>query len=506
MTTVQVIIPAADTAPEFTLCAAGLPETWRIHSQDNWIFEKDWEPGSDLLLLDPLTRVTPGSLEELQAVLYLHEKHAFVTPNFSAWRPRVSPRYRVVPSVGQFCILIKSDILSRFGFIHEIAAINKYGYSALVANRAQAYHPNAGETKIDSLRYPLDPLERFATLQEPHRPRILYDLYHLLPQHSGTSDFALNLLRDLEPLISDEYDLLVGAGIEQDFFWSELRGYRLYDERSTLPMVFDLVYKPCSMFSWSEYIKMTRLAPRVTFTLLDIIALRCDYIGRAGLPELFRKTVELSDLVVAISESTRSDFEAFFEVELPMPVIYLGSSAGLAKGLNPAGEYLLVMGNSYAHKGLQETVEQLGTTWPTKVVGGGSLTSGNLSRRFMHELMLKAKLLIYPSFYEGFGLPVVDALAMGKPVVVLDSALNRELAKFTGDPNLHRIASFKDLRGTVQHLWQQPPHPARRSKTWSEVAAEYAHAFRELLNRNIDVERMRRRWDTVRLVETLGSS
>jgi hypothetical protein len=116
-------------------------------------------------------------------------------------------------------------------------------------------------------------------------------------------------------------------------------------------MVFDLVYKPCSMFSWSEYIKMTRLAPRVTFTLLDIIALRCDYIGRAGLPELFRKTVELSDLVVAISESTRSDFEAFFEVELPMPVIYLGSSAGLAKGLNPAGEYLLVMGNSYAHNG-----------------------------------------------------------------------------------------------------------------------------------------------------------
>ena len=45
----------------------------------------------------------------------------------------------------------------------------------------------------------------------------------------------------------------------------------------------------------------------------------------------------------------------------------------------------------------------------------------------LHELMNKAKLFIYISSSEAFGLPPLEALALGVPPVVKEDALNREL-------------------------------------------------------------------------------
>jgi hypothetical protein len=46
----------------------------------------------------------------------------------------------------------------------------------------------------------------------------------------------------------------------------------------------------------------------------------------------------------------------------------------------------------------------------------------------MERLFAEARLIIFPSFYEGFGLPVVKGLAYGKTVVVRASPLWKELA------------------------------------------------------------------------------
>ena len=514
--------------------------------------------GNDLLLLDPDWEVTAGFLEEMAAVLHLHERHAVVTPRTNSaaffglglhdvWlKMRASlPRYQIVPAAGPFCMLIKSEVLERFGLFdnsfasandqaHDFTCrINRCGFSALAANRAFVSYrepPFASEylrSAVLTERYPefdrriaeyasfqIDPLETFPALYAPHKPRILYDLYHLAPQHSGTSDFALNLLREIAPLISEEYDLYVGAGEGQAFFLPELRGYRLHDEKSDPPMVFDLAYKPCHVFRWPEFARMNRLAPRVAFTFLDAIAIRCDYIGNAEVRAVVARTAELSDLVFTISEFSRSDFAAFYLVEAPMPVIYLGTHAQPSPREPALGEYLLIMGNALAHKGVPEAVAHLGGDWPIIVLGGEEKQpqanirwqpSGNLSRRFMHDLLSKARVLVYPSYYEGYGLPVADALALGKPVIVLDTDVNREIARNTGDPNLHRVRSLKDLRAAVQRLWDEPPHPPNpHPRRWPETAHEYMAAFHELVRKDINVEKLRRRWETIRLVESTG--
>lgn len=542
----------------------------------NWGVETCRQAGHDLLILNSDAEITAGSLEEMQAVLYLHEKHAVVSPrsdhatiyslpsngervsaaeSYELWIKlrELLPRYQLMPTAVGFCMLVKGVVLERFDFFDEIYSpgyneendfvcrINRFGYSAVAANWAFVYHHESSsfgsrraslesahreilierypeyERKLaDYSRFHVDPVEQFSSLFLPHRPRILFDCYHLPAQHSGTSEFALNLLREVARLMKDDFDLYVGAGEGQIFFENELRGYRLHDEHAPEPTEFDLVYKPCQVFTWPEFRRMTRFAPRVAFTLQDIIGVRCDYLSSPDRKIVFRQTVELTDCIFTISEFARSDFDAFFSTDIPMRVIHHGTSAGPVAVSNSEEEFILIMGNSFAHKGVAQAVSELEGSWPLVVLGGEDdssrpgvtyLASGNLTRRHIHELVTKAKMLVYPSHYEGYGLPVVDFLAMGKPVVALTSEVNREIAELTGGENLHTVRSARDLHSAVQKILVDAPKvPNRPPRRWADAAQEYVAAFREMLSRDIDVNKLRRRFEAVRLIESLGKA
>jgi glycosyltransferase involved in cell wall biosynthesis len=453
-----------------------------------------------------------------------------------------------MPSIAGFCLLVRGSILDRFiqsvdemralgcgGEEEFLCQINRYGYSAVAANWAYVFHQkdiecNASNRKVSSEQYPeyerkvgdflkfqIEPLETFAILHAPHRPRILYDLFHLPAMHSGTSDFGLNLLREIGRLLEGDFDLHVGIDQSLPFFANELRGYRIYDDRPGARLTFDLVYKPCQLFRWQEFNRMNRFSPRLSYTMLDIIGVRCDYLSSPARRFLFRKTAELADLIFTISEFSRSDFAAFCGAGVPMKMIHLGTDAHIMAGKFSAYEHVLVMGNAFPHKGVMEAVHHLDPSWPVVVLGGAAaptyvtpnvrwLTSGQLSRQDIRELFAKARILIYPSHYEGFGLPVVDALALGKPVVVLDSAVNRELAKATQNHNLHLIQSIKQLQDTVRPLLDMPtsPPPQIPPRRWREVAEDYVGAFRKLLECDPDLERLRARWDLLRMIQSAG--
>ncbi|MBV8865855.1 MAG: glycosyltransferase [Acidobacteriaceae bacterium] len=535
----------------------------------NWGYEAVREPGSDVMLLNSDTEVTAGFLEEMQAVLNLHERHGVVSPRsnngktfsipvseagFDAadssemWKQlrHLLPRYQLMPTAASFCILIKAEILDRFGLFDEayagvyaeddfVCRINRYGYSAVAANWAYVFQyrsllSDSGQIKLaeshrDLLlyRYPeyerkavdydrinRDPLERFAALYRPHRPRILYDLFHLTAVHTGTSDFGLNLLRELSRIVEGEFDLFVGMSQAERFFASELTGYRMYEDRPDSFQIFDLVFKPCQVLSWTDFRRMDRLAPRLSCTMLDIIGVRCDYLNSPERQMVLQRAAEMSDCVFTLSKFSRSDFASFYGEDIPFYVIPLGTNFGMTAGEFRPGEHVLVVGNSFTHKGVREAIHHLGAEWPVIVLGGEPdpgpanvrwLASGNLSRQHVRELFSNARVLVYPSYYEGFGLPVIDALALGKPVVVLDSAINRELAGKLGDSNFHRISSMKALHSLVAKLFEtESAGPSKEPRRWTDVAADYVQVFRELLSRDFDLGKMRARWELLRNV------
>lgn len=98
-----------------------------------------------------------------------------------------------------------------------------------------------------------------------------------------------------------------------------------------------------------------------------------------------------------------------------------------------------------------------------------------------------ADALIYPSLYEGFGIPVIEAMACGTPVVTSDVSALPEVA---GDAALLidplNTSQLADAMERIVH--DQPLRASLRAKgierakkfSWDESASQVVHCFREL--------------------------
>jgi len=68
-------------------------------------------------------------------------------------------------------------------------------------------------------------------------------------------------------------------------------------------------------------------------------------------------------------------------------------------------------------------------------------------------------LLIFPSMIEGYGLPIVEALACGRPVVTLDDAIiPRDIKSHTVSISVNELTS----------IMENPPKPAREDVKWAQ--------------------------------------
>lgn len=147
-----------------------------------------------------------------------------------------------------------------------------------------------------------------------------------------------------------------------------------------------------------------------------------------------------------------------------------GEGAKRREALIPPGAYILCVANSYPHKNIHTLVEAFGRMSRSAgcrlvLVGGarrgepqvqGALDHlpgrdrvirlGGLDRRDLVALYQGATVFAFPSLYEGFGLPVLEAMGAGVPVVVADCGPMREIG---GDAIRYCDGSSADL---ARHL------------------------------------------------------
>lgn len=138
-------------------------------------------------------------------------------------------------------------------------------------------------------------------------------------------------------------------------------------------------------------------------------------------------------------------------------------------------DYLLVFGNNYEHKDVFPTTLRLREMFPeAKIIAFCPqheqikntifLKSGTLPDEEIERLIACASIIIFPSWIEGFGLPVVKGLAYGRPVVVRSMALWKEIAshcnlpgtlmEFDDAPSLKRVISGI-LKGHYYNIIEQ---------------------------------------------------
>jgi hypothetical protein len=116
--------------------------------------------------------------------------------------------------------------------------------------------------------------------------------------------------------------------------------------------------------------------------------------------------------------------------------------------------------------------------------------TGFITEDELDNLLRSARLLIYPSLYEGFGIPILEAMMVGTPVVTSQVTAMPEVAGDAAllvDPldvhamaqAMQRVLSDKKLRQSLVRKGRERARPY----TWESTCSQYCDMYEELLRR-----------------------
>ncbi|MBI2168755.1 MAG: glycosyltransferase family 4 protein [Actinobacteria bacterium] len=137
--------------------------------------------------------------------------------------------------------------------------------------------------------------------------------------------------------------------------------------------------------------------------------------------------------------------------------------------------------NGWLGSEVAEGIQRRGLTDRTVV------SEGSLSRRLLATLYARATVFVFPSLYEGFGLPVLEAMACGAPVVTSNQSALPECVGDAGllvDPLDHdavtaAVGLLLDDDGLAKELADAGRNRAS-TFTWAETARKTWDVYEEL--------------------------
>ena len=114
--------------------------------------------------------------------------------------------------------------------------------------------------------------------------------------------------------------------------------------------------------------------------------------------------------------------------------------------------------------------------------------TGFISEKELDSLFRMAEFLIYPSLYEGFGIPVLEAMKMGLPVITSNTTAMPEVAgnaAYLADPtNIEEMASvMSELLQNRQRRKEMIEKGLERARayTWQNASESYLKLYQEII-------------------------
>ncbi len=224
-------------------------------------------------------------------------------------------------------------------------------------------------------------------------------------------------------------------------------------------------------------------------------------------------SVAAADHVIAVSECTKRDLETRLHASAQKITVTPeaageefrpvdgAETASVRARYRLTGEYVLAVGLAQPRKNItallhvfKELLVNGLTGWQLVVVGGYPVAScvipqlvrdlglsehvviaGYVPRDDLPRLYSGAGLFVFPSLYEGFGLPVLEAMACGAPVICSNtsslpevagdsaltvdptdpSSIREAVSKCIGDPGLREALRAKGLVRAKQFTWRR---------------------------------------------------
>jgi glycosyltransferase involved in cell wall biosynthesis len=234
-----------------------------------------------------------------------------------------------------------------------------------------------------------------------------------------------------------------------------------------------------------------------------------------------------SQAVIVDSEFTKKDILSTFQVKpdkirvIPLGVGEQyrqlrdnGSVAGFRDRFGLDRQYVLYVGNIKPHKGIETLLEAFRQIHKSNgvdlVLAGGSIQDdrrlGGMAKEFGISERIKelgrlsdddlvaayngAEVLVMPSRYEGFGLPALEAMSCGVPVLVSNAA---SLPEIVGDAAVvFRVGDSRELADGLVRVLNEPStrrkmiqkglHWAKQF-TWRQTAAMTLETYEQIISR-----------------------
>ncbi|MEW6455366.1 MAG: glycosyltransferase family 1 protein [Acidobacteriota bacterium] len=329
----------------------------------------------------------------------------------------------------------------------------------------------------------------------------------------GIGNYIANLLTEISRLdLKNEYYLL---GYKRDFeglkgkfpenfnFVSATAGKYSMSEQLKLPLILEKI-KP-DVFHSPHYVIPILYKGKIITTIHDIIHILFPEFLPNPLAFYYAKyfigaACKKSRLIITVSENSKKDILRHFpEARDKISVIYNGIDNRFFKDLQiqvreKEGLYILYTGNIKKHKNLETLIKaysKLEKSFPHKlmIVGGNPyrelvkivdelnlnekvIFKGYVSESELISLYEQASLFIFPSLYEGFGIPPLEAMAMGIPVLSSNFSSLPEILK---DGAIYfNPLDENELFEKAKELLSNEMQKEKLIKKGKEIAKEYS--------------------------------
>ncbi|RJR24529.1 glycosyltransferase family 1 protein [Candidatus Microgenomates bacterium] len=298
-------------------------------------------------------------------------------------------------------------------------------------------------------------------------------------------------LRNKKPIVEFVKNLEAkNAKKKLSFFPPKLLEF-LWNGIHVLPV--ETITGPLDVFHSSDWLEPpTRAAKRVT-TVHDLAVFKYPetFSKRGGHDIVKNQKRKLffvkrhSDLVIAVSETTKKDLVEILKIpekrirvvyEAAEPVYYprgKEQANETKKKFAIEGDYLLCVGTREPRKNLERVIRAFAEItagnkeislviagkygWgedfggdQLSVIGNRIKLLGFVEKEELARLYSGAKAFLYPSLYEGFGLPIVEAMSCGTPVITSEVGSMKEIAEGVG--LLVNPQSVESIAGAISKI------------------------------------------------------
>lgn len=231
--------------------------------------------------------------------------------------------------------------------------------------------------------------------------------------------------------------------------------------------------------------------------------------------------IQRADHIICISENTKSDLMQILSVpEEKISVVYLGCS--LKPGSHDAGvksalvsePFLLYVGSRAGYKNFSRLMrayassEYLKANFKLACFGGSEFSTDEISLMqslniptgrvvqmdgnddVLITLYKSAAVFVYPSLYEGFGIPVLEAMSLACPVACANAGSIPEVAGEAAE--FFNPDDLADICAAITRIVANPGHASElvekgriRSElfSWSKCATDTLNVYQKILER-----------------------